>query len=126
MIFIVTVIIVLFGMLLMYKNINTKVDAIGFLLAFFGAMFLAIMIFIIGFNYKTANEIKTNDINEYTYLSSAVDTQGVYKIELNTKIVKGVNEWNEKVAWHKEKQRDLWVGILIPNIYDDYEFINLP
>ena len=126
MIFIVTVVIVLFGISLMYKNIDTKTNAIGFVLAFFGSMFLLMMIFIIGFNIKTASEIKTNDMNEYLYLSSAVDTQGVYKIELNTKIVKGVNEWNESLAWLKAKQRDLWIGILIPNIYDDYEFINFP
>lgn len=37
-----------------------------------------------------------------------------------------IREWNEDLAYHKEIQRNFWVGIYHPNIYDSLEFIPLP
>lgn len=36
-----------------------------------------------------------------------------------------IREWNEDLAWNKTMQRDFWIGIFIPNIYDDFEFIEI-
>lgn len=40
-------------------------------------------------------------------------------------LVNQIQEWNEDLAWGKEIQRDFWMGIFIPNIYDQFEFIEL-
>lgn len=37
-----------------------------------------------------------------------------------------IREWNEDLAYHKEIQRNFWVGIYYPNVYDNFEFIPLP
>lgn len=37
-----------------------------------------------------------------------------------------IREWNEDLAYHKEIQRNFWVGIYYPNVYDSLEFIPLP
>lgn len=37
-----------------------------------------------------------------------------------------IREWNEDLAYHKAIQRNFWVGIYYPNIYDNLEFIPLP
>lgn len=37
-----------------------------------------------------------------------------------------IREWNEDLAYCKEIQRNFWVGIYYPNIYDNLEFIPLP
>ena len=40
-------------------------------------------------------------------------------------LITDIQSWNEDLAWRKENQRDLWIGIYIPNIYDQFESISL-
>lgn len=40
-------------------------------------------------------------------------------------LVKEIQKWNCDLAKRKENQRDFWIGIYIPDIYDDFEFIPL-
>lgn len=40
-------------------------------------------------------------------------------------LIADIQDWNEDLAWHKEVQDDLWIGIFIPNIYDQFEPIPL-
>lgn len=37
-----------------------------------------------------------------------------------------MDEWNEDLAYCKKIQRNFWVGIYYPNVYDNLEFIPLP
>ena len=36
-----------------------------------------------------------------------------------------IQAWNEDLAWYKANQDDFWIGVFIPNIYDQFEFIEL-
>ena len=36
-----------------------------------------------------------------------------------------IQKWNEDLSSRRERQRDFWIGIYIPNIYDQFEYIEL-
>lgn len=37
-----------------------------------------------------------------------------------------IQDWNTDLAYRKEIQRNFWVGIYYPNVYDNLKFIPLP
>ena len=40
-------------------------------------------------------------------------------------LVSQIEYWNTDLAYRKTVQRDFWLGIYYPNIYDQFEFIKL-
>lgn len=60
-------------------------------------------------------------------LESTYKTLLEYKSELNCSqnepYISDVLLWNKTITLGKEMQRDFWVGILIPNIYDEFDII---
>lgn len=40
-------------------------------------------------------------------------------------LIEDIQNWNEDLASRKENQDDAWIGIFIPDIYGQFEFIEL-
>ena len=40
-------------------------------------------------------------------------------------LMEDIQEWNEDLAYHRKAQNNFWVGIFYPNVYDQFEFIEL-
>ena len=40
-------------------------------------------------------------------------------------LMEDIEAWNTDLAYRKKVQRNYWVGIFYPNIYDDFDFIEL-
>lgn len=71
-------------------------------------------------------EVKSNQVKYdslmYQYENCLYDNDNdVGKKELMSEI----QSWNEDLAWHKTMQRNPWIGIYIPNVYDQFDFIEL-
>lgn len=58
----------------------------------------------------------------------------IYKVEsgacrdefglLNKEILDDIQDWNEYIVHRKSLQKDFWVGVFYPNIYDQFETID--
>ena len=76
----------------------------------------------IGIDAKVAGYQKRYEALTYQYENNFYDNDNdIGKKEL----VSEIQYWNSDLAYHKTIQRDFWVGIYYPNVYDQFEFIKL-
>lgn len=117
--FILTLVVEIFLYIKTYKLEFYNVLEIA--IPFTGIIIFILTIFIIGANIqskpeKYALESSYNTLLEY---KSAQDSLQ------NEHYISDIISWNTTISSGKAIQRDFWVGIFIPNIYDDFDFITL-
>lgn len=91
-----------------------------------GTIAIIMLVFIIaggvGSDAKIAKYQARYDLLVYQYENDIYDNDNdIGKRDL----MEDIEEWNTDLAYHKQIQRNFWVGIFYPNIYDDFEFIEL-
>lgn len=88
---------------------------------------LVVMLIIICFNHITADAYIEANLERYEFLVYQVKNE-VYDNDNDIGkrgLYEQVREWNEDVAFGKKAQRNFWFGIFYPNIYDQFETIDI-
>lgn len=111
-----------------FSNYKGWIENLYFTLNMVGSITTIISITIMlvthfGINAEINKWEQTYNSLVYQYENAVLDwdDDAVGKKELYNQIQK----WNEDVAWYKSAQRDFWIGTYIPNVYDQFEFIEL-
>ena len=123
MLFLTFVIIIIAGFVLFaydWENLGIAISAIGIFGIIASGVVLAINY--IGIDGYIARMNTRYETLVYQYENDIYDNDNdLGKRELMVDI----QNWNEDLSSRRERQRDFWIGIYIPNIYDQFEFIEL-
>jgi len=101
-------------------------DCLGECLAVISGIIVAISLICMVCNYSTKDaDIEANKqrYDGITYeISSGIYTNA-YNISTSN-VIDEARAWNEDLAGNKLMQRNAWIGIYIPNIYDEFQYID--
>lgn len=131
MLFWIFVVLLLIGMVCVIIYDHTMVGDwcfnLGLVLTVVSTFVLFIMSIVLVYRYTTIdgyvaqNQVRYETL-VYQYENDLYDNDNdVGKKELLSEI----QDWNEDLARYKAFQKNFWVGIFIPDIYDQFEFIEL-
>ena len=89
------------------------------------ALFVAVIFLCVG-HIGTTGQIAENQQRYETLIYQYENNMYDNDNEIGKKeLMNQIQDWNEDLAWYKANQRDFWIGIFIPNIFDQFEFIKL-
>ena len=99
-------------------NVGTVFEISGWL-----AILVSIIIFAVNYIGLDGNI----EVNKARYESLTYQYEnGLYDNDNNIgkkELMSEIQDWNEDLARHKANQDDFWIGIYIPDIFDQFEFI---
>ena len=101
--------------------------ALGFVGSALFGIITVIMIFIaVGNNVYNSGLIASNEerYKALIYKAQSYQSRDEFGI-VNKSFIDEIQDWNEDVAEGKALQHDFWVGIFYPNIYDNFETIDI-
>lgn len=87
---------------------------------------MAIMFIVFACNYIGVNAQVEKSKEQYNAITYKVES-GACRDEfglLNKEVIDEIQDWNENTTYYKNIQKDFWVGIFIPNVYDQFEIID--
>lgn len=123
MLFWTFVIIIIAGFVLFtfdWENFGIAISVIGIFGVIVSVVVLAINY--IGIDGYIARMNTRYDSLVYQYENDIYDNDNdLGKREL----MEDIQRWNEDLSAYQKNQRDFWIGIYIPNIYDQFEYIEL-
>lgn len=112
------------GMMLTISDDYIPISASIFAIGLFGTIISVVFLCVnyIGIDGDVERNQIRYDSLMYQYENCLYDNDNdVGKKELMSEI----QNWNEDLAWGKTMQRNPWIGIYIPNVYDQFDFIEL-
>lgn len=109
----------------LYQN-NDTIKNSGWVTVVVSGFIMAIMIIVFVSNYIGINAQVEKTKERYNAITYKVES-GACRDEfslLNKEVIDEIQDWNESITYHKNIQKDFWIGIFIPNVYDQFETID--
>lgn len=109
----------------LYQNDDT-IEIFGWVTVAVSGVIMAIMITVFACNYIGVNAQVEKAKERYNAITYKVES-GACRDEfglLNKEVIDEIQDWNEDVTYCKNFQKDFWVGIFVPNVYDQFETID--
>lgn len=109
----------------LYQNHYT-IKSSGWVTAIISGIIIVIMIIVFACAYIGVNAQVESNKERYNAITYKVES-GACRDEfglLNKEVIDEIQDWNEDVIYYKNIQKDFWVGIFVPNVYDQFETID--
>ena len=109
----------------LYQN-DYAIQTSGWITAVVSGIIMVIMIIAIACNYIGVNARVEKNKEQYNAITYKVES-GACRDEfglLNKEVIDEIQAWNENITYYKNLQKDFWIGIFIPNVYDQFETID--
>ena len=121
--------VLIIGIICIVVYLNTNVDDwcwdVGTLLTIAGTIASIICVLCLVYSYAVLdgyiaeNKARYESLT-YQYENDLYDNAN----DLGKKeLMNEIREWNEDLAWYKANQNDFWIGIYVPDIFDQFDFI---
>lgn len=114
-----------------FKNfVHAKGDAgirlTGIIMAIASAMIITSMLFVLLSDHVSIKDKATRYKIEREYLIAQINDENCYNEYglLKKNLAYEIEDWNDFIEFHKRYQRNFWIGIFIPNVFDDLEPID--
>lgn len=109
----------------LYQNDDT-IKSFGWVTVAISGFIIVIMIVFFACSYIGVNAQVGKNKERYNAITYKVES-GACRDEfglLNKEVIDEIQDWNEYVTYYKNFQKDFWVGIFVPNVYDQFETID--
>lgn len=109
----------------LYQN-DDIIEYSGWVTAVVSGIIMAIMIIVFACDYIGVNAQVEKNKEQYNAITYKVES-GACRDEfglLNKEVIDEIQDWNENITYYKNLQKDFWVGIFVPNVYDQFETID--
>ena len=109
----------------LYQNDDT-IEISGWVTVVVSGIIMVIMVIFLVCNYIGVNAQVEESKERYNAITYKVES-GACRDEfglLNKEVIDEIQDWNESITYYKNIQKDFWVGIFVPNVYDQFETID--
>ena len=107
-------------------KMDYTVESFGWVTVAISGIIMAIMIAVFACTYSGVNAKVEKNKERYNAITYKVES-GACRDEfglLNKEVIDEIQNWNENITYYKNIQKDFWVGIFVPNVYDQFETID--
>lgn len=120
-------VILIIASIVLYQTSDMDLELVTFLTTAICVIAVVVSLVIMAIGYMGSDAEKAANKARYESLVYQYDNE-LYENDNDVgkkELMADIEEWNADLAFYKAIQRNFWVGIYVPNIYDEFEFIEL-